>query len=113
VAVPSFEKIQDAAVTLNLDERTEIAVPGGSRLGIPVSEIIVKSDSLFNATCSGYSWTTTYDADTEAEYTDVEVRLLCKTADGVPFNVLEEGSGKTSATTLRRIVGLPQPRWPS
>lgn len=62
---------------------------------------------MFNATCSGHSWTTTYDAGTKAEYTDVEVRLTCETADEVPFTVFEHGTGKKSETSLRRIVSSP------
>ncbi|KAG9253565.1 uncharacterized protein F5Z01DRAFT_657559 [Emericellopsis atlantica] len=110
VAVPTLEKVQDAAVTLDLTAGTVVPVPGGSQLGIPVSEVVVKSDNMFNATCSGYSWTTTYDAGTDAEYTDVVVRLTCETADEVPFTVFEHGTGKKSETTLRHIqydIGAP------
>ena len=78
------------------------------RLGIPVKEVKVTSDIQFNASCSGYSWTTTFGADTEASYTDVEVRLQCETEDGVPFNVIETGTGKDSSSALRRIVSFAQ-----
>jgi hypothetical protein len=79
-------------------------------LGIPVTNVAVTSDTepLWDGTsCSGYSWTTTYDAGTEAEYTNVEVRLSCQTGSGVPFSVLEQGTGKNASTTLRRIVSAP------
>lgn len=75
-----------------------------SPLGIPVTKVDITSDVQFDATCTGYSWTTTYGAGTDTEYVDVEVRLVCESVDGVPYYVLETGSGKDSAHALRRIV---------
>lgn len=81
-------------------------------LGIPVTKVDITSDVQFDATCTGYSWTTTYGAGTDTEYVDVEVRLVCESADGVPYYVLETGSGKDSAHALRRIVRSFTPVYP-
>jgi hypothetical protein len=80
--------------------------PNSTSLGVPITHIDITSDVQFNATCTGYSWTTTFAAGTDTEYIDVEVRLVCQTADEVPvpFYVLETGSGKDAAHALRRIV---------
>lgn len=74
-----------------------------TKSGIPVSKVDVSGQ--LNATCSGYSWTTRYDPPS-GHYEDVEVRLHGKTSDGVPFNVIEGGTGKETMTTMRRIVSV-------
>jgi hypothetical protein len=119
-----------AVVTLDLTARHEVLVPGGLKLGVPVTNVDIQSrnPAQFNGSCSGYSWTvshlspsllktlltpqTTFGANTNETYVDVEVRLICKTADNppVPFYVLETGSGKDAAHALRRIhyeIGAP------
>ncbi|KAH8170140.1 hypothetical protein LIA77_10684 [Sarocladium implicatum] len=120
-AKPSLKKVLSAAVNLDLENRTDIAVPGGLKSGIDESSwgsgltilsVTAKAqdESFFSATCGGYAWSTVYLADTDAQYAELDARMDCVTDDGVPFIAIETGAGTNTSNIMRRIqyeIGAP------